>query len=82
MYLCVLCIVCSVLFPVLFVCTCVLNNCHWVATQLQLNISIHIEFKIRNVALDVCRMCPFVLLVKFYWGLPTCLGSGQIMAWG
>jgi hypothetical protein len=26
-------------FPVLFVCICVLNNCHRVATQLQLNIS-------------------------------------------
>jgi hypothetical protein len=34
----VLCIVCFVTFPVLFVCICVLNNCHRVATQLQLNI--------------------------------------------
>jgi len=41
MYFCVLCIVCFVTFPVLFVCLCVLNNCHWVATQLQLNISYH-----------------------------------------
>jgi hypothetical protein len=39
MYFCVvLGIVCFVTFPVLFVCICVLNYCHWVATQLQLNI--------------------------------------------
>jgi len=43
MYFCVvLCFVCFVTFPVLFVCICVLNNCHQVATQLQLNISYHI----------------------------------------
>jgi hypothetical protein len=30
---------CFVTFPALFVCICVLNNCHRVATQLQLNIS-------------------------------------------
>jgi hypothetical protein len=41
MYFCVLCIVCFVTFPVLFVCICVLNNCHRVATHLQLNISYH-----------------------------------------
>jgi len=40
MYFCVLCIVCFVTFPVLFVCICVLNNCHQVAIQLQLNIYI------------------------------------------
>jgi hypothetical protein len=34
--------VCFVTFPVLFVCICVLNNCHRVATQLQLNISYQI----------------------------------------
>jgi hypothetical protein len=40
MYFCVdLCIVCFVSFSVLFVCVCVLYDCHWVATQLQLNIS-------------------------------------------
>jgi hypothetical protein len=40
MYFCVvLCIVCFVTFPVLFVCTCVLNNCHRVATQLRLTLS-------------------------------------------
>jgi hypothetical protein len=33
-----LCIVCFVTFPALFVCIRVLNNCHRVATQLQLNI--------------------------------------------
>jgi hypothetical protein len=43
MYFCVvLCIVCFVMFPTLFVCICVLNNCHRVATQLQLNISYYI----------------------------------------
>jgi len=36
MYFCVvLCIVCFVSFSVLFVCICVLNYCHRVATQLQ-----------------------------------------------
>jgi hypothetical protein len=49
MYFCVvLCIVCFVTFPVLFVCICVLNNCHRVATQLQLNISYHIISYIRR----------------------------------
>jgi hypothetical protein len=44
MYFCVvLCIVCFVTFPVLFVCICVLNYCHRVATPLQLNISYHIS---------------------------------------
>ena len=38
-----LCIVCFVSFSVLFVCICVLYHCHWVATQLQLNISYHIN---------------------------------------
>jgi hypothetical protein len=42
--LCIFCvvlfIVCFVTFPVLFVCICILNNCHRVATQLQLNINI------------------------------------------
>ena len=38
MYFCVLCIVCFMTLPVLFVCTCVLNNCHRVATQLQLTL--------------------------------------------
>ena len=39
MYFCVVpCIVCFVMFPVLFVCICVMHYCHRVATQLQLNI--------------------------------------------
>ena len=42
MYFCVLYIVCFATFPVLFVYICVLNNCHRVATQLQLNILYHI----------------------------------------
>ena len=33
-----------VLFYVLFGCICVLNYCHRVATQLQLNISYHLKF--------------------------------------
>ena len=38
MYFCVvLCIVCFVSFSVLFVCICVLYDCHQVATHLQLN---------------------------------------------
>jgi hypothetical protein len=40
----VLCNVCFVTFPVLFVCICVLNNCQRVATKLQLNISYHIIY--------------------------------------
>jgi hypothetical protein len=43
MYFCVVvCIVCFLLFSVLFVCICVLYYCHRVDTQLQLNISYHI----------------------------------------
>ena len=43
MYFCVvLGIVCLVTFCVLFVCICVLNYCHWVATQLQLNVTYHV----------------------------------------
>jgi hypothetical protein len=38
MYFCVLYIVCFVTFPVLLLCICVMNHCHRVATQLQLNI--------------------------------------------
>jgi len=43
MYFCVvLCIVCFVSFSVLFVCICVLHDCHQVATQLRLNLSYRI----------------------------------------
>jgi hypothetical protein len=42
-YFCVFCIVCFVTYSVLLVCVCVLNYCHRVATQLQLNISYHIN---------------------------------------
>jgi hypothetical protein len=46
MFFCVvLCIVCFVSFSALFVCICVLNYCHRVATQLQLNIS-YISFRV------------------------------------
>jgi len=42
MHFCVvICIVCFVTYSVLFVCICVLNYCHRVAAQLQLNISYH-----------------------------------------
>jgi hypothetical protein len=39
----VLSILCVVKYSVLFVCICVLNYCHRVATQLQLNISYYIK---------------------------------------
>jgi len=53
-YFCVvLCIVCFVSFPVLFVFICVLLYCHRVATQLQLNISYHIVQR-------TCLQCAFL----------------------
>ena len=53
MYFCVvLCTVCFVSFSVLFVCICVLNYCHRVATQLQLNICI--IFQENNRTGNVC----------------------------
>jgi len=46
-YFCVvLCIICFVSFSVLFVCICVLNYCHRVATQLRLNISYHNQIRL------------------------------------
>jgi hypothetical protein len=49
MYFCVvLCTVCFVSFSVLFVCICVLNYCHRVANQLQLNIY-HTNYKKKNL---------------------------------
>jgi hypothetical protein len=54
MYFCVvLCIVCFVTFPVLFVYICVLYYYHRVATQLQLNISYHTKHE--NTENDVSR---------------------------
>jgi len=50
MYFCVLFIVFFVTFPVLLVCICVLNNCHRVATQLQLNISYLIIITLKLLA--------------------------------
>ena len=56
MYFCVvLCIFCFVTYTVVFVCICVLNYCHRVATQLQLNISYHI---ILSVELAVYLQIP------------------------
>jgi hypothetical protein len=43
--LCIFCVVCFVTFPVFFVCICVLNYCHRVTTQLQLNLSYHIQLQ-------------------------------------
>jgi hypothetical protein len=45
------------LFYVLFVCMCVLNYCHWVATQLQLNISYYTK-KLLHVLLFVTLADP------------------------
>jgi len=57
MYFCVvLCIVCFVLFSVLFGCIGVLYYCHRAATQLQLNISYHMPEENR----DSCK--PFIYL--------------------
>jgi hypothetical protein len=53
MYFCVLRIICFVTFPVLFVCICVLNNCHWVAIQLQLNISNRISYHIHHTSYTI-----------------------------
>jgi hypothetical protein len=44
----VLCIVCFESFSLLFVCICVLNYCHRVTTQLQLNISYHMCYIVRT----------------------------------
>jgi len=57
MYFCVvLCIDCFATFSLLFVCICVLNYCHRVATQLQLNIY-HINIlKLQNKAKDAALL--------------------------
>jgi len=46
-----------VLFYVLSVCKCVLYYCHWVATQLQLNISYHITYHIISYHIISYHMC-------------------------
>ena len=57
MYFCVvLCIVCFVTFSVLFVCICVLNNCHRVATQLQLHTSYHLPTFRNNLSVPSSRV--------------------------
>jgi len=65
-YFCVvLCIVCFVLFSVLFVCKYLLNDYHWVATQLHLNISYHIYLIATHTAvvhLCVCSHSVFRIL--------------------
>jgi hypothetical protein len=69
MYVCVLlCIVCFVTFPVLFVCICVLKYCYRVGTQLQLNISYQICFK----SLSLLRR-KFIQETQFQ----RCLSIGQ-----
>jgi hypothetical protein len=60
MYFCVvLCIVCFVSFSVFFVCICVLYYCHRVATQLQLNMSYHMNPKITFCWVHQNMFCPF-----------------------
>ena len=54
----VLCIVCFVTYSALYVCKCVLNYCHRVATQLQLNISYIISNQALNsIHVVVCLCC-------------------------
>jgi hypothetical protein len=58
-----------VLFSVLFVCICVLNYCHRVATQLQLNISYHIIICISSSisAIHLFLGLPLILVpIGFY----------------
>jgi hypothetical protein len=52
-FLCCSMYCCFVTYPVLFVCVCVLNDCYWMATQLQLNISYHSSTLSSTSALDV-----------------------------
>ena len=70
MYFCVvLCIVGFVSFSVLFVCICVLNYCHRVATQLQLtnisNVLIHMKLKPTDVTISI---------LFIYCRISTCFG--------
>ena len=49
---CVVLCICFVSFCILFVCICVLYYCHWVATQLQLNISCHLFRRVITYCLE------------------------------
>jgi len=68
-YFCVvLYFVCFLSFSVLFVCICVLNYCHQVATQLQLKISYHIIVQILvmlDTDLKVSFGCHVFVLIVF-----------------
>jgi hypothetical protein len=55
----VLCIDCFVSFSVLFVCICVLNYCHRVGTQLQLNVY--------HIYQQRCLFRNVLLHVSAYW---------------
>jgi hypothetical protein len=76
----VLCVFCFVSFSVLFVCICVLNYCHWVATQLQLNISyriFYVNLKIRRseflaeVAMKISGFCHLILVINILTSVGT-----------
>jgi hypothetical protein len=59
----VLCIVCFVTYSVFFLCICVLNYCHRVATQLQLNISYIYIYIYIYMCVCVC-VCKFKMFCK------------------
>jgi hypothetical protein len=74
----VLCIVVFVSFSVLFVCICVLNYCHWVATQLQFtNISYHIisYHIIRTWHINQTQLLLKKKQTAVLYGVATCFGS-------
>jgi hypothetical protein len=60
----VLCIICFVTYSVLFVCICVLNYCHRVATRLQLNISYHISYIVSYIIFDGIALSVDIVLLK------------------
>ena len=57
----VLCIVCFVSFYVLFLCKCVLYNCHRVTTQLQLTNISNIKYSIILFSVKSCGTNNFIL---------------------
>jgi hypothetical protein len=68
MYFCVvLCIVCFVSFSLLFVCICVLYDCHRVATQLQLNTSYNIISILTHVNKPLFHLCFCIYLLRCIW---------------